>query len=405
MLACNPAGVKSWTYRYRLQSGKQKRLSLGKLEDLSLADARNSVTAHRVNVAKGGDPANEAILAREIAKQRLVRETVKDVGDGYFNECIAGWHKPNLKRPKHQSTIEHEHPFFTKHSIPAFGSQKLIILTRAQIQAFVDKTTDNFSFSAGRKSRIVLHGIFAFAERQEIVQSNPCKLVTVASQPSRERVLTVDEVKTIWLALTPPISIDDAPISSSVAYSILIALVTLQRRGEVTGMRIDELDQENRLWIIPSHRTKNNRIHVVPLSELAIELISKAIDLNKSNEKHVFPSPRNADKSIEAMAMTRDFARIRGPLELVNVRPHDFWRTGATMLTSERLGFLRFTVSKVLNHTRDTGNAAAVTAVYDRNKYLPKKRRALNAWAKRLIKIVKGQSLANNIINLRQLSN
>ena len=124
MLACNPAGVKSWTYRYRLQSGKQKRLSLGKLEDLPLADARNSVIAHRVNVAKGGDPANEAILAREIAKQRLDRETVKDVGDWYFNECIAGRHKPNLKRPKRQSTIEHEHPFFTKHIVPDLSAFK-----------------------------------------------------------------------------------------------------------------------------------------------------------------------------------------------------------------------------------------------------------------------------------------
>lgn len=401
-LRVTPVGAKSWTYRYRLQSGKQKRFSLGKLEDLSLASARNSVIAHRVSVANGGDPAIEAMLARETAKQGLDRETVKDVGEWYFHECNAGRHKPNLKRPKRPNTIEHERSFFTKHIIPAFGNQKLSDLTRAQVQAFVDKTTDNFSLSAGRKSRIVLHGIFAFAERQEIVQSNPCKLVTVASQPARERVLNLDEVKTIWWALTPPIAIEDAPISSSVAYSILIAMVTLQRRGEVTGMRIDELDFENQLWIIPSHRTKNHRIHVVPLSELAIELIGKAINLNNGNTEFVFPSPRNTNKSIEAMAMTRAFARIRIPLGLVDVRPHDFRRTGATMLTSERLGFPRFTVSKVLNHTSDTGNAAAVTAVYDRNEYLPEKRRALDAWAARLLEIVDGYSIPDNVVMLNK---
>jgi integrase len=54
---------------------------------------------------------------------------------------------------------------------------------------------------------------------------------------------------------------------------------------------------------------------------------------------------------------------MRDALKMVDMRPHDFRRTGATNLTGERLGFPRFTVSKVLNHASDTGNAAAVTSV------------------------------------------
>ncbi len=66
----------------------------------------------------------------------------------------------------------------------------------------------------------------------------------------------------------------------------------------------------------------------------------------------------------------------------------------------ERLGFPRFTVSKVLNHASDTGNAATVTSVYDRNEYLPEKRRALDAWATRLLEIVEGKKSSDNVVNL-----
>lgn len=64
-----------------------------------------------------------------------------------------------------------------------------------------------------------------------------------------------------------------------------------------------------------------------------------------------------------------------------------------------RLWFLRFVVSKVLNQT-DCGGAAAVTAVYDRNDYLTEKRRALGAWAIRLLEIVEGKNRADNVVKL-----
>jgi hypothetical protein len=80
--------------------------------------------------------------------------------------------------------------------------------------------------------------------------------------------------------------------------------------------------------------------------------------------------------------------------------PHDLRRTGATALTSERIGIQRFIVSRVLNHASDTGDAAAVTAVYDRHAYLPEKRKALDAWAALLTEIAAGNERVANVVNL-----
>ena len=76
--------------------------------------------------------------------------------------------------------------------------------------------------------------------------------------------------------------------------------------------------------------------------------------------------------------------------------PHDFRRTGSTNITGERIGIPRFIVSRVLNQMSDTGGAAAVTGVYDRNEYLPEKRRALDAWAALLTAIVAGEERRPN---------
>jgi hypothetical protein len=54
-------------------------------------------------------------------------------------------------------------------------------------------------------------------------------------------------------------------------------------------------------------------------------------------------------------------------------------------LTSE-LGVSRLVVSKLLNHV-ETG----VTRVYDRASYDREKRQALDAWARRLESLVKGE--------------
>ncbi len=155
-------------------------------------------------------------------------------------------------------------------------------------------------------------------------------------------------------------------------------------------MHRDEIDLKNRLWTIPAERTKNKRVHVVPLSNEAITLISEALQVaapaaDTPHEGYLFPSLQKPGLPIEARALTRAFRRIAETLGLQDVRIHDLRRTGATHMTSEQLGISRFVVSQVLNHASDTGGAPAVTAVYDRNAHLQEKRGALEEWASHLV--------------------
>jgi len=141
----------------------------------------------------------------------------------------------------------------------------------------------------------------------------------------------------------------------------------------------------------------------VPLSQLTLQLIQESLSLRSYDSEFVFPSPLGSlanDFPIDPKAITRAFGRMRTTLDLNDMRPHDLRRTGATNLTGEHLGFQRFIVSRVLNQMGDTGGAAKVTDTYDRNEYLPEKRRALDAWAIRLLEIVEGREPAGNVVRM-----
>ena len=110
---------------------------------------------------------------------------------------------------------------------------------------------------------------------------------------------------------------------------------------------------------------------------LAIIREMKSVVGDDNYSRFVFPSPKgdthisNPQKALE---------RIQKATKIDFVG-HDFRRTAASMMTG--MGIPHLTVKKILNHVE-----REITAVYDRHSYDAEKREALEAWAKRLMKIV-----------------
>ena len=57
-----------------------------------------------------------------------------------------------------------------------------------------------------------------------------------------------------------------------------LLVLTGQRRGEVAGMRWDELDLDAGVWSLPGSRTKNHRPHTVPLAPEAVWQAYETLD-------------------------------------------------------------------------------------------------------------------------------
>src|SRR5262249_43405471 len=110
--------------------------------------------------------------------------------------------------------------------------------------------------------------LFNWAIARDIIEASPVAVVEApGKEKKRDRHLSDDEIRLLWTALDGL----DYPI----APYFKLLLVTGQRREEVAGMRWDQIDEKQKLWTIPSYSTKADRTHIVPLSELAIEILGK----------------------------------------------------------------------------------------------------------------------------------
>jgi integrase len=70
----------------------------------------------------------------------------------------------------------------------------------------------------------------------------------------------------------------------------VVAMLTLQRREEVAGMRWSEIADDLVTWRIPGERMKNGKPHDVHLSEAAREVL-RTVPRGKDCD---FVSPRRA---------------------------------------------------------------------------------------------------------------
>ncbi|MEN3793379.1 tyrosine-type recombinase/integrase [Fulvimarina sp. MAC3] len=123
-----------------------------------------------------------------------------------------------------------------------------------------------------------------------------------------------------------------------------LAAVTLQRRSEIAGMRWSENRPDALPMDNPSRQDESKRIHLLPLSDLVMSFLDQC----EGQGEFVFMSPRKGDDEpiyLDPGAISRAMNRMLEGLEMERETPHDLRRTGATNLTSERLGFPRFIVS------------------------------------------------------------
>lgn len=406
-----PSGAKAFEFRYVAENGARRRLPLGPYPGLSYADARAQAFAKRADVVAGRDPAAERAERRNEAR---TGDTLSELAEAYFKAAEKGLHG-GRGRPKRASTLAVERNRFEQHVKPALGKRRFKELRRADIKGFRRDLLAAERYSADTISAILrtFSAIMAFGVHEEWIEANPLAgLTTPLALKQRERLFDEEALGKLWGALATPVVVsegksrpirygDKAPkgrASADLAVSLALrfAILTLARRGEVVGATWAEIDFKANTWTVPAERHKSRKAHVVPLSEAALDILAEAKKLSAARPgDYVFASISDPKKPVHGDALTKAIKRTCANLKLPHGSPHDFRRAGATVLTSERLGFRRFVVSKVLGHEGLEG--AAVTAVYDRHSYLPEKRKALDAWGSHVLALAEGKVAESNV--------
>ena len=364
-------GAKSYCAVYRDAEGRQREPRIGDARIVTLDQARGAALQMLAGAQLHGmDPVAERRSAKLLGEQRRTR-TFEKLSDAYF--AMA-------QRRKAASRMNLEKIYDRKHLRPRFLQTPVSELSAEQLAKALDEIAEKSGNAAANTSLQIMRQMLNFAIEREWINANPVSRLKQFPTRSRERVAHEKEIKEIWSGLTAAAQ-NARSDARSAALALQIALLTLQRRGEVAGLHWREIDWKGSLWTIPGPRTKNKKgPHLVPLSDAAIRVLRAAFEEREDG----FAFTARSDAALDAKVMTRAFARLTHTLGIDDLTVHDLRRTGATMLTSERLGVMGEIVSRILNHTPP---GPAITLVYNRNTYLPQKRAALEAWAEEVARL------------------
>ena len=146
-------------------------------------------------------------------------------------------------------------------------------------------------------------------------------------------------------------------------------------------MRAGELDLKQALWTIPGARTKNKHKHVVPLSDLALELIGDVDGID-----YLFPND-DGDGPLPAHAVAKTIRKAQERFGLPHWTSHDLRRSAVTKMAE--FGVAPIVLGHVINH-RSVTKAGVTLSAYSQYDYAREKRSALELWADRLSAIIEG---------------
>ena len=390
-------GVRTWVLRYRAPDGRHARYTLGGYPALGLRDARSEAGRLRDLIHHGGDPEQERREARLAARQNAMN-TFGRLLAVYWEACERGEWQPKRK-VKRARTLAYEKRLAARHIEPVLSALPVPAITRLVVKDLLRRMVAKGIGAQTNRVQAIIRQVYNYAISEDLVQTNPATgFPAFYSVRPRRRIWKDPVLRRLWTALESDelttADGDRVHIGRPVRIAIQLAILLLQRRKEVAGMDLGELDLEQRVWLIGADRMKGGRAHQVPLPPHAMVLIREALSLSRlpadRTEGPVFPSPGDLTVPINPEALTRAMDRLRDVLDVEDLTIHDLRRTGSTVLTSERLKVSPLIRSKVLGHETDTGGGAQVSSAhYDVNEYMSEKRAALRAWEALVLRLVR----------------
>jgi integrase len=351
-------------------------VTLGRWPAIAVKDARDIARDLAARVARGEDPA----LDRK-------REAAGDI-DRF--EIVAQAFIERVIKPRQRCTAAQTEALINGRLVRAWRGRRITAITRGDVIRLLDGEIDAGRGRTANKLLAVTKRLFDWAAERHDLDRNPAAGISRPGvERSRERVLDDDELVAAWSA-TERLGWPWGPY-------VQLLILSGQRRCEVAQLRWSEIDPDGAVWRLPAERSKSSRAHVIPLSEPALEILRAAPRL--AGDDHVFWTGRGAGLTGFAQAKARlDRIIARSGAALARWSFHDLRRSAATGMA--QLGVEPHVLAAVLNHA--PASVQGVTAIYNRNRYEPEKRRALDSWAEHVLALAEGR--VPKVVPLRGVS-
>jgi integrase len=347
--------------------GRRPKVTLGDVASMTLQEARDEAGEILRAARKGIDIGAERKAARAAAAIKAY--TLGDLVRDYLTD-----HAEPRQRP---STLADTRRHLNVH-LKALHAMPLADVTRRAVAAELLRISRSKSPIRANCVRANLSAMFAWGIRAGLCDANPVVGTIRHEQNSRDRVLSLAELRAVWAAAVK----DDSPH----ARILRVLMLTACRRQEIAGARWDELDGDT--LRLPAERCKTGKARDVAVVPEALAIIESM----PRTGPYIFGA--NGQTPFGAWSTGRRRLDRLVQLERAWV-VHDLRRSVATQLAE--LGIAPpHVISVVLGHEGAVQNP--VTAIYNRANYLREARTALERWTALFI----GDANTTNVVRLKR---
>ena len=289
------------------------------------------------------------------------RMTVKDY--------LTKWLEDSVKHNNKKSTLVNYKYLLETHVFEEIGEIELGSLQPRHLQQLYSDKLQNgrvdgeggLSATTVRRIHAVLRKALSTAVKWQLIRLNPADAVDAPKQSRKEmKCLTKEDVETFLEAVQ----------SDTYKVLYLVAIMTGMRRGEILGLRWQDVDLDNgqasiRQSYIALHdgsmhldttKTKGSE-RTVALPNSVVQALRKHKVLQAAHQLKLGPAYKDHDlvfasemgTPINASNLNRNFKQTLKKAGLPNIRPHDLRHTHATLMLQE--GVHPKIVSERLGHS------------------------------------------------------
>jgi integrase len=338
------------TRSFFVQHGADRQfITIGRYPVISLADAR--------------EQAKRILAERTLGKHRPQSVAWDDALPLFLAAC-AKKNRPRTVRD-YTRLLKRHFPFGRKH------------LTDIAPQDIARKLDHLTGTPAEQSHALVTAKIFfRWAQRRHYVEHSPCEGMQIAKRPSRDRVLTEQELAAVYTTA----------LSGADTFSHIVALLVLtgQRCTETGSLRWEWINEKDQTITLPASITKNKRAHTFPYGSMVAGILERA----SRTSEYVFPASRTNVRGKPTTSFNgwpKCKQTFDAKCQIADWTLHDLRRTFATNLAA--LGTPPHVTERLLNHV--SGTISGVAAIYNKFQYMDEMRAAITAWEARLAFLLK----------------
>lgn len=363
-LHVSPTGNKSWRYRFRV-AGKESTFTLGEYPGMSLEKARIGRVEARKLVKDGKNPAEErrkvkqAIRDEEKAAREINKNTFEFIAFEWIDQQRERWSKAHTDAVL--ATLKADvFPSIGRHPVDTIQPPMVLLILRA--------IESRGALEIAAKVLQRMNAVFRYAVQTGRATYNPAadmKGVLKSRKVNHMTALSREDLPQFLRELAT------GDIHTTTRLALQFLILTAARSGEVRGAIWDEINRQDRMWVIPAERMKMSTPHKVPLSIQAVAILER-LERMYGGEGMIFPGIRQGSKQLSQNTLLYALYRL-GYHSQATV--HGFRATFSTIANES--GFDGDVIEKALAHEERN----RVRAAYHRSEYLEQRRELMQWWA------------------------